>query len=89
MVVGDKYPSAEVIGLDLSPIQPIWVPSNVHFIVDDIEDTWLAGDDFDFVHMRNIAPILKSPVTVLKRALAFGPLRSSAESKALRLFTDT
>lgn len=28
-LVGEKYPSAEVLGLDLSPIQPTWVPPNV------------------------------------------------------------
>jgi hypothetical protein len=27
--VGDRYPSAEITGLDLSPIQPTWVPPNV------------------------------------------------------------
>ncbi|VTT57537.1 unnamed protein product [Fusarium fujikuroi] len=27
--IGEKYPSAEVLGLDLSPIQPTWVPPNV------------------------------------------------------------
>jgi hypothetical protein len=27
--VGEKFPSAEVLGLDLSPIQPTWVPPNV------------------------------------------------------------
>lgn len=30
---GDMYPSAEVIGVDLSPIQPSWVPPNVRFEV--------------------------------------------------------
>jgi len=70
LVVADKYPGAEVIGLDLSPIQPFWVPPNAEFLVDDIEDTWLAGDNFDFVHLRNMIPILKSPVTVLKDAFA-------------------
>ncbi len=69
MVVADTYPGAEVTGLDLSPIQPDWVPPNVQFIVDDVEDTWLAGDNHDFVHLRNMIPILKSPVDVLKSAL--------------------
>nr|RBQ84268.1 hypothetical protein FVER53263_06795 [Fusarium verticillioides] len=68
--IGEKYPSAEVLGLDLSPIQPTWVPPNVKFYVDDIEDEWLNGDDFDFVHLRNMIPILKSPVTLLKQAYA-------------------
>ncbi|KPM35459.1 hypothetical protein AK830_g11128 [Neonectria ditissima] len=66
--VGDKFPSAEVMGLDLSPIQPVWVPTNVKFLVDDVEDEWLNGDDFDFVHLRNMIPILKSPVNLLRQA---------------------
>jgi hypothetical protein len=69
--VGEKYPSAEVTGLDLSPIQSVWVPPNVKFLVDDIEDTWLNGDDFDFVHLRNIIPILKSTVNTLKQAYEY------------------
>ncbi|KAM0407759.1 hypothetical protein ACHAPZ_001239 [Fusarium culmorum] len=68
--MAEKYPSAEVLGLDLSPIQPSWVPPNVKFMVDDIEDEWLNGDDFDFVHLRNMIPILKSPVTLLKQIYA-------------------
>lgn len=27
---GDEYPGSEVVGTDLSPIQPSWVPPNVH-----------------------------------------------------------
>lgn len=69
--VGDLYPSAEVTGLDLSPIQPVWVPPNVKFLVDDVEDTWLNGDNFDMVHMRNMVPILKSPVDLLKEVYAY------------------
>ncbi|KAK8075679.1 hypothetical protein PG997_010342 [Apiospora hydei] len=65
--VGDLYPSAEVTGLDLSPIQPVWVPPNVKFLVDDVEDTWLNGDNIDFVHLRNMVPILSSPVALLKQ----------------------
>jgi hypothetical protein len=50
---GDMYPSAEVIGTDLSPIQPAWVPPNVHFQIDDclLDWTW-PQDHFDFVHIR-------------------------------------
>lgn len=35
--VGDLFESAHVLGVDLSPIQPEWVPPNVRFMVDDIE----------------------------------------------------
>lgn len=30
--MGDEFPAAEVIGVDLSPIQPTWVPPNVYAI---------------------------------------------------------
>ncbi|TKW49507.1 hypothetical protein CTA1_1332 [Colletotrichum tanaceti] len=66
--MGDLFPSAEIHGLDLSPIQPVWVPSNVKFLVDDVEDTWLNGRNFDFVHLRNMVPVLKSPVNLLRNA---------------------
>lgn len=36
-VVGDMFPSASVLGTDLSPIQSVWVPMNVRFLVDDAE----------------------------------------------------
>ncbi|KAI1630957.1 S-adenosyl-L-methionine-dependent methyltransferase [Biscogniauxia mediterranea] len=64
--MADKYPSAEVLGIDLSPIQPVWVPANCKFLVDDVEDTWENGPSWDFTHMRNMIPILKDPMKVLK-----------------------
>lgn len=33
--MGDKYPEAEIIGTDLSPIQPAFVPPNVRFFIED------------------------------------------------------
>ncbi|KAF5552072.1 TAM domain-containing protein [Fusarium phyllophilum] len=66
--VADKYPSASVVGVDLSPIQPSWVPPNLKFLVDDIEDEWMHGGNFDFVHMRCISPWLKDEVKVLRQA---------------------
>ncbi|KAL7273757.1 hypothetical protein RUND412_003357 [Rhizina undulata] len=54
--MADKYSSAEVIGIDLSPIQSRWIPPNVTFEVDDVEDTWYYQDNsFDFIHLRNMA----------------------------------
>jgi len=32
--IADKYPDAQVIGVDLSPIQPSFVPINLKFEVD-------------------------------------------------------
>ncbi|KAI5816663.1 S-adenosyl-L-methionine-dependent methyltransferase [Pyronema omphalodes] len=54
--MADKYPMAEVIGTDLSPIQPDWVPANCRFEVDDAMLEWTFKEDsFDFIHCRNIA----------------------------------
>lgn len=38
--MGEMYPSARVMGTDLSPIQPEWVPPNVSFEIDDFEADW-------------------------------------------------
>ncbi|KIL86599.1 hypothetical protein FAVG1_10429 [Fusarium avenaceum] len=49
----DTYPSAQVIGSDLSPCQPEWVPPNVHFEIADASLPWPWKDNyFDFVHIR-------------------------------------
>lgn len=67
--VGDEYPEAEIIGLDLSPIQPEYVPPNVHFTVDDVEADWLqAPNSVDYVHVRNMAPALKDWSRLLSQA---------------------
>lgn len=51
--VGDRYPGAEVIGVDLSPIQPPFAPPNVSFQIDDVEEEpWTYGRKFDFVYSR-------------------------------------
>jgi SAM-dependent methyltransferase len=51
--MADRFPSAEIIGVDLSPIQPSWVPPNVKFEIDDIEDEWtFAENHFDFVFSK-------------------------------------
>jgi ubiquinone/menaquinone biosynthesis C-methylase UbiE len=42
-----------VIGTDLSPCQPQWVPPNVQFEIEDATQTWTWEDGhFDFVHIR-------------------------------------
>lgn len=42
-----------MIGTDLSPIQPLWVPPNVKFELDDAQLPWTFPDNhFDFVRTR-------------------------------------
>ncbi|KAG9496468.1 hypothetical protein J7337_011244 [Fusarium musae] len=43
----------EVIGTDISPIQPSWVPPNVKFEIEDFNQDWtFPPESFDYVHLR-------------------------------------
>jgi hypothetical protein len=52
MDVGDDYPKAYIVGTDLSPIQPDWVPPNVEFVIDDAEGDWNFSERFELIHTR-------------------------------------
>lgn len=55
MDVGDLYPSAQIIGTDLSPIQPAWVPPNVQFELHDCTQyPWDFRRKFDLIHTQLI-----------------------------------
>jgi SAM-dependent methyltransferase len=50
--MGDRFPQAQVIATDLSPIQPGEVPPNVNFYVEDSSEPWEYSHNFDFIHTR-------------------------------------
>ena len=53
MDVADDHPAAQVIGIDLSPIQPTAVPPNLEFQIMDADEPWAGFEErFDFVHTR-------------------------------------
>ncbi|KAH7030048.1 UMTA methyltransferase family protein [Macrophomina phaseolina] len=54
--LADKYPDCQVIGTDLSPIQPHWTAPNCKFIVDDANADWVFSEkgQFDLIHARYI-----------------------------------
>ncbi|KAM0273918.1 hypothetical protein ACHAQH_008122 [Verticillium albo-atrum] len=57
---GDLYPGAElIVGNDLSPIQPEWIPPNVKFTVDDVELDWVEPQLYDYIHCRYMAGAIK------------------------------
>ncbi|KAJ0299082.1 uncharacterized protein N0V96_007059 [Colletotrichum fioriniae] len=55
--MADEFPTADVYGVDLSPIQPEWVPTNCKFHVDDYEDEWTYREEehFDYIHGRALS----------------------------------
>ncbi|KAJ5081276.1 S-adenosyl-L-methionine-dependent methyltransferase [Penicillium alfredii] len=53
--MADEYPSARVTGVDLSPIQPSFVPPNCTFEIDDMTLPWTYDSHrFDFIHVREL-----------------------------------
>lgn len=67
--MGDMFPSAHILGVDLSPIQPDWLPPNVRFMVDDAESPWLyPRNHFDYIHSRHTVMAIKDWDTLYRRA---------------------
>ncbi|VDB83046.1 unnamed protein product [Peniophora sp. CBMAI 1063] len=54
--MADEFPHAEVLGVDLAPLQPQWVPANCTFELCDLDTFCLPyeSNSFDVVHARNI-----------------------------------
>ncbi len=67
----DKHPRATVIGVDLSPIQPLWVPQNCHFEIDDVELEWMWSGDFDFIHGRMLGGCFEDPASIFKKSFEY------------------
>ncbi|KAM6516473.1 hypothetical protein FALCPG4_014656 [Fusarium falciforme] len=65
----DDFPSAEVLGTDLSPIQPEWTPPNCAFEVDDFEAEWLYHTPFDFIHARELEGCISDDDQFFQQAL--------------------
>ncbi|PNY25090.1 Phosphoethanolamine N-methyltransferase 1 [Tolypocladium capitatum] len=67
--MGDEFPSAHVLGIDLSPIQPDWLPPNVRFMVDDVESPWLhQRNHFDYIHSRHTVMAIRDWMRLFRRA---------------------
>jgi hypothetical protein len=79
--VGDKFERAQILGMDLSPIQPVFVPPNVKFVLDDIEheNGWdLPENHFDYIHLRHTLHSIRDRQKLLKRIYKYvAPLPSS------------
>ncbi|KAJ1336005.1 gliotoxin biosynthesis N-methyltransferase [Microdochium nivale] len=66
---GQQYPGTNVLGIDLSPIQPPYVPPNVEFEIFDAEDEWCFPQKFDLIHIRAVVTCFKDPRAVFAEAI--------------------
>ncbi|CAF9915342.1 MAG: hypothetical protein ALECFALPRED_010113 [Alectoria fallacina] len=69
MEMGDKYPNAEILGNDLSAIQPRWVPPNVRFEIDDVEADWTYHQKFDYIHCRFMGNAIQNWPRLIPRSI--------------------
>ncbi|KAL4999467.1 S-adenosyl-L-methionine-dependent methyltransferase [Aspergillus recurvatus] len=67
----DKRPSCNVIGMDLSPIQPSWIPPNLKFEIDDYEQSWTWSQQFDFIHGRMLSGSIADEQKLFRQAYEF------------------
>ncbi|KAH8653841.1 S-adenosyl-L-methionine-dependent methyltransferase [Xylariales sp. PMI_506] len=65
-----ENPGSQVVGTDLSAIQPSNKPPNCDFIVEDSEEEWVGNENqpFDYVHMRFVATCFDDTKVVLRHA---------------------
>ncbi|KAI1867843.1 uncharacterized protein JN550_006650 [Neoarthrinium moseri] len=73
MEYAQQHPDAQVIGTDLSDIQPKFQLPNCSFMVDDAEDEWLFGSSdepikFDYIHLRFVFSCFDEPRKVVSQA---------------------
>ncbi|KAJ8066621.1 hypothetical protein OCU04_005668 [Sclerotinia nivalis] len=64
----EQYPSAQIIGTDLSPIQPVYVPPNCSFEVNDAEEPWTYSHKFDYIHGRAMLSCFSDPAGLITSA---------------------
>jgi len=53
--IADKYPSSHVVGIDVSEMQPKFVPPNVEFLIDDFNaSSYEERQKYDLIHGRQL-----------------------------------
>lgn len=69
--MGDVYPSASVIGVDISPSQVTFVPPNVKFEIDDVEQEWTFRTPFDYIHGQYLMGAIRDWPRLLKQCFEY------------------
>ncbi|KAE8356473.1 S-adenosyl-L-methionine-dependent methyltransferase [Aspergillus coremiiformis] len=85
MDFADQYKSAEVLGNDLSPIQPNWIPPNCQFEVDDYEADWIYTRPFDYIHGRELAGAVSNVDRLFQQAFTHLKPGGYIELQSLRV----
>ncbi|KXH34797.1 TAM domain methyltransferase [Colletotrichum salicis] len=63
--VAEEHPESEVIGVDISPVQPDFMPPNCSFEIDDLEKPWTWSKQFDFIFSRTLSGSILDPAKLV------------------------
>jgi SAM-dependent methyltransferase len=66
----EENPTASVIGTDLSPVQPEYVPPNCRFYIENAEEQWDFEHKFDYVHGRMLVVGIRNWARFFEQAYA-------------------
>jgi SAM-dependent methyltransferase len=69
--MGDLFPLASILGVDISASAPTFLPPNVRFEIDDLEDPWTYSQPFDYIHGRYLAGSIKDWPGLIRQCLDF------------------
>ena len=72
LIPRSEFPDAHIIGTDISPMQPTWVPPQLTFEMVDMENPWedfFKPNIFDYIHLRTMAGCFKDWDEILLQAL--------------------
>lgn len=57
MIAAQRNPGSAVLGIDIEPVEPLYLVSNCHFQTRDATGEWNLNTTFDFVHARMLGDI--------------------------------
>jgi ubiquinone/menaquinone biosynthesis C-methylase UbiE len=82
-----EHPTSNVIGSDLSLIQPTDPPvNNVSFVREDAEeDDWYYGLKFDYIHLRGTVTCFTHPEKVIANCTMFVKMAYQERADDIRL----
>ncbi|KAH9205489.1 S-adenosyl-L-methionine-dependent methyltransferase [Leptodontidium sp. 2 PMI_412] len=66
--LAEAHPDCKVIGSDLSPIQPEFIPSNCSFEIDDMDDDWIYSQPFSYIHGRLLVFCFTDAMSIFRKA---------------------
>jgi SAM-dependent methyltransferase len=67
--MADRFPDAQVVGVDIAPTQPDLVPPNCIFEIDDVERDWIwPPGTADFVFARDLIAGIRNFPRVIEQA---------------------